>query len=76
MVKRDSTPATRRTLCLAAARIALALSALTPAPATAADRAHERLAPAPAARVSVLAAGQPSREAAEWARLRRHPTHL
>ena len=76
MVKRDTTPATRRTLFLAAARVALALTALAPMGAIGTDRMHEQLAPASAARATVLAASGPSREAAEWARLRRDPAHL
>jgi hypothetical protein len=73
MGKRETT---RRTRWAAAARIAIALAALTPTVATAADHAPQHLAPAPAASVAVLASSEPPREAAEWERLRRHHHHL
>jgi len=76
MDERGTTSAKRRTRCAIAVRIAVALTALAPVAATGTDRTHEQLAPAPAARATVLGASEPSREAVEWERLRRHLAHL
>ena len=73
MGKRETT---RRSRWAATARIAIALAALTPTVATAADYAPQQLAPAPVARTAVLVSSEPPREAAEWERLRRHHHHL
>ena len=67
---------TRRIRWSAAARIVLALAALTPAAHTGPDRAPEQLAPASAAHVIVVETRESKREAAEWERVRRHLAHL
>jgi hypothetical protein len=72
MGKRETT---RRTRCIAAVRIALALTALTPGVASGPEHAPPQLRPASAARVSAVAEHETPREVEEWERLRRHHAH-
>ena len=70
MGERQTRRGARRTRWVAAARIALAFAALAPAAPAPTAIALERSAPAPAEHGVVLATAAPSREAAEWTRLR------
>jgi len=66
---------TRRSRCIAAVRIALALAALTPGVAAGPQHVSPHLTPAPAALVPVVAEHETPREVEEWERMRRHQVH-